>query len=186
MYDEERILKVASMDGLYDEKGTSEKGYDWAGSALNRPICWLLGHQWKSGYSSRKEHFPDGRMKASYARWCDRCGLIDCEHVFDTKTIYEVEVRKYYSISYTIRHCALCNRRIYTNGWGIESSSPEARKLMIEVQKELNVSMVFGQELTTATSIILDSEGIEAARSFLRQAYLSERIPARGMHLVGY
>lgn len=177
---------VSSIEGLYDERGTSGEGQARAGGKINYPLCLILGHKWKNGVSKREERWADGRTKALYARWCNRCGLLSCEHDFDCTFYYEVSVHQFYSIQYEIDHCKLCGRRIYTWSCGVTKSSPEAQELMRKVQKELGVSMTFGGELSTAVSQILETEGVESASSFLRQTYSSGQIPQKGMHLAGY
>ncbi len=181
---EEKCQIVASIEGLYDEEETllvkSKLQRNWL--ALG---CLFGKHNFVNGFLDQR-NAPTGGYDLLYrARFCEHCLKIDCIHQFEHHC-YEVKVHSFYFIQYEIAHCRLCGRRISMGSCGVTKSSTEAESLMLEVQKELGLFMTFGGELSCAASQILETKGVEAAKAFLRQTYLSQRIPRKGMMLAGY
>jgi hypothetical protein len=139
---------VPTFNGLYDEKSAAEThninnllncrfhlNHDFINASLD---CRFIGHDGRERYialhSPAVEHFnSDWGNGYGGIRFCRRCKVINCIHVWDTTANYEIEHSKYYSTRAEISHCVHCNKRIIRGGSSCCKPSEAAMLLLDKV-----------------------------------------------------
>jgi hypothetical protein len=190
-------IKVASFDGLYDEKSIAAvhniSNRKFCASVvgghhifINASLEWGSRHDQDGSYfsirfeSKARENFnPEWGMGYGGIRFCQRCKLIECIHLWGESKIYEIEDSPDYSRIACVDTCRICNRRIFRSSYGSVHASVEASELIDRVAREFGWSIWDGKntasgwilEFPCQVSAILRSRGTQAAEDFARHAF---------------
>lgn len=185
-------IKVSTIDGLYDEK--SEALTCNVSGRRDAWRCLVSPHKWvNASLHFERENFsinlkctksdpPAWGESYGGIRFCRRCKLIDCIHLWGEEKHYEVESGKFYSTHHEVATCRICLKRILRGGWGQPKPDPEAWEVMNQVCKELGKAPVradggYGSgwicELPVAISQILDEQGRDSALDYARTIFRS-------------
>lgn len=167
---------VISLDGLFDE--TKEASvYD----INERKWCWRV-HDWINAHLQWKWHVKN--RGAEYGvelgndkngvwpilRFCRRCKLIDCPHLFKDRIMYRIDCGDFAYTTHLVEHCYRCNCRILIGGSMVCEPDPEASIVIAEAA--VLVGTVFPGngwgsgwhcEFPVAVSSILKYQGRDAA-----------------------
>jgi hypothetical protein len=190
----ERVV-VQSIDGLYDEEAEAivrridERKFCFKHKFVNASLAWA-----SKTYPNCPYFFIDIENRADQPgfcfpwgvgyggiRYCKRCKLIDCIHVWDKakSVVYAIVSSPFYETCSVVETCRACGRRVLTNGWGsCKPSVDSARIITEEYQKLKGVeydASRFGSgwslEFPVHISEVLASQGEEAAREEARTAF---------------
>lgn len=176
---------VLSIDGLYDEKSEAlTMNIAVMKSHLFAPHDWVNAslHFERANFhvSIENSRPPEGFGPAwggGYGgiRYCRLCKLIDCVHLWDERTTYEVRHGDFYCVRHTVSSCRVCKRRIHGGSTGVCQPSAEASRIIDEViaslGKDQRVMGSYGSgwfcELPVAVSRVLADQGEEAAKRYV-------------------
>ena len=155
----EEFEKVDSIAGLYDEEveariySINDRRTCFRHKWVNASLHWVKQIEVKDEGDKSSGSCYEVSLESSKAkfnrewgtgyggiRFCKRCKLIDCIHLFRGEKVYRVYRDEFYYVSYSIEQCEICKRKILRTGCGVCNPSKEAMMLISEVAKELGIS----------------------------------------------
>lgn len=195
-------IVVSSIDGLYDEKAEAilshindRKKCVWKHDLVNASLYWGSKKDDKGSYFSINLESPKSQFSCAWGmgyggiRYCKRCKLIDCIHLWEEELekVYEIEKGKYYSEGYSIKTCRVCERRILCSSWGSAQPSRRAFELLSQAAHELGKDLNkypsgWHVELPIYISEMIDSQGEAVAMDCARRAFMDTEL---GRNIMG-
>ena len=182
---------VRSFDGLYDVVAEATMHHIntrkrcLKHNFINASLYWESAHDpddrshWSIDLREQEEGFGGtGRI-----RFCVNCKMISCMHKWeDPTTTYVLEHGKFYQEEIIVGKCARCGLRVMYGGCGVCKPTPDAWNVIDTVAKEmgrrspsLGHDAGYGSgwlcELPVAVSQILDAQGEQAAKDYVRGCF---------------
>ena len=143
------------------------QGHDW----INATLRWDRAIDDRSHWSVHIQEPDNGASM----RFCRRCKVIDCVHLFEDETLRLDETTYSYS-EYLVGTCKRCHKRILRSGWTVCTPTQRAIELVHEVAREAGTNMErvgsgFHCDLPVSISKIIDASGEEVAREELKRVF---------------
>lgn len=184
-------IEVLTFDGLYDEKSEAVLH-----NILNRKRCW--NHNFINGslhfeksvdektyYSITLESVastfnPEWGTGYGGIRYCTKCKIIDCIHMWSTTETYIKRLSDFCYDSLSVSSCRICNRRISRGSCRVNEPSSAAWGLITGVASEMGrpapgINSGYGSawmcEFPVQVSQILKQSGELAAKEFVRETF---------------
>lgn len=182
-------IEVASLEGLFDEKAEAllmnirDRRLCVKHNWVNASLCWEKDNRSISLENTSPQFPPAWGGGYGGIRYCRKCKEIDCIHYWDEEYVYVIKHNSYVADTYSVAHCKFCQRRILRSSSRSYSPNSKAFDIIDQAAIALGRPSISSQfpaghygsgfycELPAAVSLIIDRDGVEAARAYALQVF---------------